>query len=105
MKLTINGEETDLPAVWWNSEEKNVQLIDQTKLPFEISIHTCKTYEDTAEAIKTMKIRGAPSIGAAAAYGLVQAVLKFSGKDTYHSDIETAYNSLLRKNNYTILAR
>ncbi len=95
MKLTINGEVTDLPAIWWNSDQKNIQLIDQTKLPFQINIHTCLTYKDTADAIKSMKIRGAPSIGAAAAYGLAQAVIEFSGKDTFHSDIEKAYDYLL----------
>jgi len=95
MKLTINGEVTDLPAIWWDSDQKNVQLIDQTKLPFQTSIHTCLTYKDTADAIKTMKIRGAPSIGAAAAYGLAQAVFEFSGKDTFFSDVEEAYSYLL----------
>ncbi|MHA1207596.1 MAG: S-methyl-5-thioribose-1-phosphate isomerase [Candidatus Hodarchaeales archaeon] len=95
MKLTINGEVTDLPAIWWNSDQQNVQLIDQTKLPFQICIHTCLTYKDTADAIKTMKIRGAPSIGAAAAYGLAQAVFEFSEKDTFFSDVEEASNYLL----------
>ncbi|MHA1542351.1 MAG: S-methyl-5-thioribose-1-phosphate isomerase [Candidatus Hodarchaeales archaeon] len=95
MKLTINGEVTDLPAIWWSSDQRNIQLIDQTKLPFQIKIHTCLTYKDTADAIKTMKIRGAPSIGAAAAYGLAQAAIEFSGKDTFSSNIEEAYNYLL----------
>ena len=74
MKLTINGEEADLPAVWWNSEQKIVQLIDQTKLPFLSSIHSCSTYHDVVDAIKTMKVRGAPAIGATAAYGLAPSV-------------------------------
>ena len=95
MKLTINGEVTDLPAIWWNSDQKKIQLIDQTRLPFKIDIHTCLTYKETADAIKTMKIRGAPSIGAAAAYGLAQAILEFSGKDTFVSDVEEAYYYLL----------
>ncbi len=95
MKLTVDGRETDLPAVWWHSEQKIVQLIDQTKLPFQCSIHSCKTYLDVVDAIKTMKIRGAPSIGAAAAYGLAQAINEFWGKDDYLSNIQSAYDQLL----------
>jgi methylthioribose-1-phosphate isomerase len=95
MKLTINQEVADLPAIWWNSDQRKIQLIDQTKLPFQISIYTCSTYKDTADAIRTMKIRGAPSIGAAAAYGLAQAVFEFSGKKSYVSDMDEAYTYLL----------
>ncbi|PWI47274.1 S-methyl-5-thioribose-1-phosphate isomerase [Candidatus Heimdallarchaeota archaeon B3_Heim] len=95
MKLKINGEEVDLPAVWWNSEQKLVQLIDQTKLPFQISIHSCSTYRDIVEAIKSMKIRGAPSIGATAAYGLAQAINEFWGEPEYLTKVSLAYDQLL----------
>ncbi|MHA2387176.1 MAG: S-methyl-5-thioribose-1-phosphate isomerase [Candidatus Hodarchaeales archaeon] len=95
MKLNINGEKADLPAVWWNSEQKMVQLIDQTKLPFLISIHSCSTYREVVEAIMSMKIRGAPSIGATAAYGLAQAINEFWGKPDYLDKVQVAYNELL----------
>ena len=95
MKLIVNGEEVDLPAVWWNSEQKMVQLIDQTKLPFQITIHSCSTYHDTVDAIKSMKIRGAPSIGATAAYGLAQAINEFWDEPEYLTKVISAYDQLL----------
>ena len=42
-------------------------------MPDEIIYHECKTYEDVITAIKTMKVRGAPAIGVAAAFGMVLA--------------------------------
>jgi len=47
-----------------------VRFIDQTKLPTEEVYVTCKTYEEVADAIKTMIVRGAPAIGVAAAMGI-----------------------------------
>jgi len=48
-----------------------LELIDQTRLPHEIVTLTISDYRQLAEAIRTMKIRGAPAIGIAAAYGVV----------------------------------
>lgn len=50
-------------------KENRVVMIDQTKLPREESYVECRTYEDVADAIKRMVIRGAPAIGVAAAMG------------------------------------
>lgn len=50
--------------------EGEVQLIDQTRLPFEFKLVKVKTAEAVAEAIKSMVVRGAPAIGVAAAMGL-----------------------------------
>jgi hypothetical protein len=49
-------------------------LLDQRKLPVEVVNVPCYTYEDVASAIKTMVVRGAPAIGAAAAFGVVLGV-------------------------------
>ena len=95
MKLLINGKLLDTPAVWWNSTDNSVRMIDQTKIPFQVEVHTCKSYRDTVKAIKSMIIRGAPSIGAAAGYGLAQAVYEFWGQDTFEGKITTAYNELM----------
>ncbi|MDQ7851169.1 MAG: S-methyl-5-thioribose-1-phosphate isomerase [Armatimonadota bacterium] len=59
-------------TVWW--EEGTVRLLDQTRLPGEVTVRTCRTWEEVAEAIRTLAIRGAPAIGAAAAYAVVLAV-------------------------------
>src|SRR6266852_4410471 len=47
--------------------DSGVRFIDQTKLPIEETYVTCKTYEQVADAIRNMVVRGAPAIGVAAA--------------------------------------
>src|SRR5271157_2109249 len=55
--------------------EAGVVMIDQTRLPLEEKYVTCRTYEEVAEAIRGMVIRGAPAIGVAAAMGVALGVL------------------------------
>lgn len=50
-------------------------LIDQTKLPHDLTYVRCSTVEQVADAIRTMKVRGAPAIGASAAFGIALAAL------------------------------
>ncbi|MHB1041617.1 MAG: S-methyl-5-thioribose-1-phosphate isomerase [Eubacteriales bacterium] len=57
----------------WLPEEKCLELLDQTRLPGEAVYIKCKHFRDVAQAIKRLAVRGAPAIGAAAAYGLVLA--------------------------------
>jgi methylthioribose-1-phosphate isomerase len=52
-----------------------VAMIDQTRLPLEQAYITCRTYEEMADAIRRMVIRGAPAIGVAAAMGVALGVL------------------------------
>ena len=79
--MRVNG--LDYKTVWVMGS--TVKLIDQTKLPFEFKIHDCPSYLDTCEAVKTMKVRGAGAIGAAAGYAMYQAIFeaesKFSKED------------------------
>jgi len=58
-----------------------VVMIDQTRLPREESYVTCKTYEEVAEAIRSMVIRGAPAIGVAAAMGIALGVAQAEAGD------------------------
>jgi methylthioribose-1-phosphate isomerase len=67
--LNINGK--PYRTIWLNQDGKSVDIIDQTKLPHRFEIVTLRTLEDAAHAISTMQVRGAPLIGAAAAYGVV----------------------------------
>jgi methylthioribose-1-phosphate isomerase len=61
-------------TIWF---EKNiVKIIDQTKLPHQFIIKDLKKVQDTINAIKTMEVRGAPLIGATAAYGLVLSIIE-----------------------------
>ncbi|MFH1126269.1 MAG: S-methyl-5-thioribose-1-phosphate isomerase [Candidatus Altiarchaeota archaeon] len=61
-------------SVWM--EDGVVKLIDQLKLPYAFSIHDCANYREVASAIRTMVVRGAPAIGAAACYGMALAALQ-----------------------------
>jgi methylthioribose-1-phosphate isomerase len=56
----------------WTDE--GVRFIDQTKLPTEEVYVTCATYEEVADAIRTMIVRGAPAIGVTAAMGVALGV-------------------------------
>lgn len=57
----------------WDSESKSIKLIDQTLLPSEYKIIECKTLSSLCEAIKSLRVRGAPAIGAAGAFGIALA--------------------------------
>jgi methylthioribose-1-phosphate isomerase len=58
----------------WPVGDNAVEVIDQTKLPHEFSTLTLRSANDAARAIKSMIVRGAPLIGATAAYGLALAM-------------------------------
>src|SRR6478609_8595026 len=57
-------------TIWLNADGSTVEIIDQTKLPFRFETVTLRTLDDAARAISTMQVRGAPLIGATAAYGV-----------------------------------
>ncbi len=61
-------------TIWF--ENNSVKIIDQTKLPHQFLIKDLKTVKDAINAIKTMEVRGAPLIGATAAYGLVLSIIE-----------------------------
>jgi methylthioribose-1-phosphate isomerase len=56
---------------WIGDHNGHLVLIDQTRLPVELIDHECRTVESAWEAIKQLRVRGAPAIGIAAAYGVV----------------------------------
>src|SRR5499425_2650976 len=57
----------------WMTESGTVRVIDQSRLPFEFVTLDLETVADAARAISTMVVRGAPLIGATAAYGMALA--------------------------------
>src|SRR5687767_2564044 len=57
-------------TIWINSDGWSVEIIDQTRFPHFFTTTTLKTVGDAVHAIKTMMVRGAPLIGATAAYGV-----------------------------------
>ena len=66
-------------TIRWSAE--GVVMIDHTRLPREERYVTCRTYEDVAEAIRSMVIRGAPAIGVAAAMGVALGVAHAHAED------------------------
>ena len=68
--MRIQGKE--YRTIWY--EDKIVKIIDQTKLPHQFIIKDLKSVKDAINAIKVMEVRGAPLIGATAAYGIVLAI-------------------------------
>lgn len=71
MKINIDGKTSDFRAVWY--EEPVIRMIDQRILPESFKIVDIRNTNELYDAIKDMTVRGAPSIGAAAAYGVAQA--------------------------------
>ncbi len=61
-------------TIWF--ENNLVKIIDQTKLPHQFTIKDLKTVKDAINAIKIMEVRGAPLIGATAAYGIVLSIIE-----------------------------
>jgi methylthioribose-1-phosphate isomerase len=60
-----------LTLEWFGDEAGCLRLLDQTLLPLEVRVLDCRTVEQVWEAIKSLRVRGAPAIGVAAAYGVV----------------------------------
>ena len=69
-------------TIWYNKKEDTVSIIDQTKLPFKLVITKLKKLEDVLKAINNMQIRGAPLIGATAAFGLYLAYKNNNSKNS-----------------------
>ena len=87
--MKIDGKPTR--TIWVESDGAAVGIIDQTLLPHRFATTRLATLDDAARAIKTMQVRGAPLIGAAAAYGVWLALRA----DTSDEGLERAYATLL----------
>jgi len=75
----------------WPEGEGAVGVIDQTKLPHRFETVSLRSLDDAAHAIKAMVVRGAPLIGATAAYGIALAMRE----DTSDTALEHAHDVLL----------
>jgi translation initiation factor eIF-2B subunit alpha/methylthioribose-1-phosphate isomerase len=85
LKVIIEGEKREVKTVWMDGDI--VKLIDQRKLPDEYTLYQARSVEEVGFAIEDMVVRGAPAIGATAAYGMAQASLQ-------NRDIEEAAHIL-----------
>jgi methylthioribose-1-phosphate isomerase len=73
---------------------KCVRFIDQTKLPFEESYIVTDDHQVIVEAIKKLRLRGAPLLGVAAAYGVVFASMKVTNPETLRIQVQKAIDDL-----------
>jgi methylthioribose-1-phosphate isomerase len=87
--MKVDGRQ--MRSIWVESDGASVGVIDQTLLPHRFATLTLKTLADAARAIVTMQVRGAPLIGATAAYGVWLALRA----DASDENLERAYVSLL----------
>ena len=78
-------------TIWLAPDGKTVQVIDQTLLPHQFVVRDLKNVVNATNAIKTMVVRGAPLIGAAAAYGMALAM----DEDPSDAALAGAYKLLL----------
>ncbi len=67
-------------TIWYDKSSESVKIIDQTKLPFKLEVISLKKADDVIKAINEMKVRGAPLIGATAAYGIFLAYRELKNK-------------------------
>lgn len=71
--MLVNGKPTRTIRPVEIEGRRQVEIIDQTRLPHEFTLRVLTTPEDAAEAISVMRVRGAPLIGTTAAYGMALA--------------------------------
>ncbi|MBF0250975.1 MAG: S-methyl-5-thioribose-1-phosphate isomerase [Alphaproteobacteria bacterium] len=86
--MKVNGSPTR--TIWPAADGRSVEIIDQTKLPFEFETVSLETVTEAAHAIYDMLVRGAPLIGATAAYGMALAMKA----DPSDANIQRAYKTL-----------
>ncbi len=96
MKVKIGNKVEYSRTVWL--EGSVVKMINQPRLPHHFEIFESKDYEQTADAISTMIVRGAPAIGATGAFGMAQAAMSFKGNDL------KGFRELMKKARETLLS-
>jgi methylthioribose-1-phosphate isomerase len=89
----VAPELTFTPVAWRGD---HVLLLDQRRLPAEESYLECRTWQEVAEAIRSLAVRGAPAIGVTAAFGVALAALesRATQMEGFLADLETAIGGL-----------
>jgi methylthioribose-1-phosphate isomerase len=93
----LSGEQP-MRTLEFRSESRSLRLIDQTRLPHAVEYVNCGSWQDVAQAIREMRVRGAPAIGVAAAYGLALAALSYGGddRDGFELELDRALEGLAK---------
>lgn len=87
----MNVDGTPYRTIWLADDGWAVEIIDQTRLPFDFVTRRLENVSDAAQSIADMWVRGAPLIGATAAYGMALAM----HADPSDAGLATAYDTLL----------
>jgi methylthioribose-1-phosphate isomerase len=87
--MKVDG--TPYRTIWLGADGTTVQVIDQTLLPHQFVVRDWRSMEDAEHGIRTMIVRGAPLIGAAAAYGMALAM----ARDASDAMLTQAYTVLM----------
>jgi methylthioribose-1-phosphate isomerase len=87
--MRVNGKA--YRTIWLAEDGTSVDIIDQTLLPHQLATVRLRTLEDAARAIRAMQVRGAPLIGATAAYGICLAV----NADSSDAALDHAHDALM----------
>ena len=90
-----------VPTIQWEGElDGCVKLIDQTRLPTEFTFEHCENAESIWQAIKLLKVRGAPAIGIAAAMGTV-----LGARESKATDFQAFYEDIQKTTDYLATSR
>jgi len=83
-------------TVEWDPQKDKLNLIDQRLLPGQFQVYSCAAWQDVVVAIRDMVVRGAPAIGAAAAFGFALAGLRSDAAsiESLRADLEVAAQGL-----------
>jgi methylthioribose-1-phosphate isomerase len=84
--------ETPRTIAWIGEVDGFIRLIDQTLLPTQLEYRDCRTVEQIWEAIRSLRVRGAPAIGVAAAMGTALGLQSFEGR--HRADFEEKLRSV-----------
>ncbi len=88
--MQVNGQA--YRAIWLGGDGRTVEIIDQTRLPHEFACARLGNLMDACAAIRDMQVRGAPLIGATAAFGMALAMVENPSNES----LETAYKKLFK---------
>ena len=88
----MNVRGRPMRTIWPAAGGRTVEIIDQTRLPHELVIVELATLDDAARAISTMQVRGAPLIGATAAYGIALGAAEDPSEDRKSTRLNSSHS-------------
>src|SRR5260370_18013096 len=94
MPETLAPKEPYYTVGWVGDQQGHLRMIDQTLLPSQFVWLECRSVDVLWEAIRSLRVRGAPAIGVAAAYGMMLSTQKAATKAALDADFAAAAKNL-----------